>query len=607
MEQQLTKSCLPNHKKEIEPKLAALSDEITQNASLFKRIESVYKATQVSPQTLKDELNSEQKRLVWHYFNWFVSRGARLSAEQKTTVAEINQKLASLSNLFAQNLLGDEEGDALVIEQKSDLAGLPQLLIEGAEAAAKERGMNGKWVFTNTRSSIEPFLTYSSNRALREKAFRMWSSRGDQNNSHNNNQIVQEILQLRQERSKIFGYPTYAHWHLNDTMAKTPDAAMDLMLKVWRPAVAQVSQDVAEMQALINQEGGGFKLQPWDYRYYAEKIRKLKYDLDFELVRPYLQLENIKKGMFTAAEKLYGFKFILEKEIPVFHEFVNVYRVVNSQGKTIGLWYFDPYARIGKVSGAWMTAYREQQRMDGKSIITLVSNNSNFIAAKSGEPVLISWDDATTLFHEFGHALHGLNSNVTYPSLSGTNTLRDFVEFPSQFNEHYLNTPEVLAFLIDKHGNPIPNELIKKINRANTFGQGFEQVEFLASGIIDMKLHLSNAEKTDALTFEKKTLQEIGMPSEIVMRHRIPQFAHIFSGEGYAAGYYGYLWAQVLEYDAFEAFTEAQGPYDSAVAKRIKEDLFSVGNSVDPAEAYRKFRGRNPKVSALLKARGFDH
>lgn len=585
--------------KEMEPKLAAFQDEIYQNSKLFQRIETVYN----SPE--KNKLTSEQQRLVWYNYTQFVLHGARLNSAQKARAGKINQRLATLSAMFNQNQLADEENDGLVIDNTTDLAGLPQWLVDGAAAEATRQKKNGKWIIANTRSSMEPFLTYSTNRSLREKAFRKWTSRGDNGNSHDNNKIVTEILQLRAERSKILGYPSYADWHLADTMAKTPQATMDLMMQVWKPAVAQVHKEVADMQAIVNAEKGGFKIQPWDYRFYAEKVRKAKYDLDMDIVKPYLQLENIRTAMFWMASKLYGFTFVKLENIPVYHPDVSVYKVVSRDGNLVGLWYFDPYARPGKRSGAWMNAYREQERMDGKEIKTIVSNNSNFIQGKPGEPVLISWDDALTMFHEFGHALHGLNSNVTYPSLSGTNTARDFVEFPSQIKENYLQTKEVLKFLTDQKGNPLPKALIQKIDRAKTFNQGFATVEFLASAIVDMKLHLIGDKKIDPKTFERETLQEIGMPSEIVMRHRIPQFGHLFSSEEYASGYYGYLWADVLSSDAYEAFTETGNPYNPEVAQRLHDHIMSVGNTVDPSETYRKFRGRDPKVDALLRSRGF--
>jgi peptidyl-dipeptidase Dcp len=387
-------------------------------------------------------------------------------------------------------------------------------------------------------------------------------------------------------------------------MAKDPQATMDLMMKVWKPGVDQVKKEVADMQAIVDAEKGKFKIQPWDYRYYAEKVRKTKYDFDFDLVKPYLQLKNIQEAMFLAANKLFGFKFKEVKNIPVFHKTMTVYEVSRG-GKVVGLWYFDPYARADKRSGAWMSAYREQHRLDGKSVKTLVSNNSNFIPGKPGDPVLLSWDDATTMFHEFGHALHGLSSDVTYPSISGTNTVRDFVEFPSQVNENFLTTPEVLKILKNKEGKTLPADLVAKIENTKTFNEGFQTVEFLASALVDMKLHLAGDQTIDPRKFEKETLKELGMPSEIVMRHRIPQFNHLFTSESYAAGYYSYLWAQVLDNDAFEAFTEAGNPYDKKVSKKLYEFIFSKGNTMDPAEAYRKFRGRDPEANALLRARGF--
>lgn len=578
------------------PKLAAFEDEVIQNGKLFKRIEAVYNS--------QTKLSPEQKRLVWYQYNRFILKGAKLDDKQKARVGEINQRLAALATQFSQNQLADEANISMVLEKESDLAGLPQPLIEAAAQEAQNQKKAGKWVLTNTRSSIEPFLTYSTNRGLREKAFKMWTSRGDNGNANDNNKVIPEVLKLRAERSRILGFPTYAHWNLADNMAKEPSKAMDLMMQVWKPALVQVKTEVKDMQEIVDQEKGGFKIQPWDYRFYAEKVRKAKYDLDLNAVKPYLQLANIQKGLFYTAEKVFGFKFEKLKGIPVFHDDVTVYKVTKA-GKMIGLWYFDPYARAGKNSGAWMTAYREQSKIDKKPLTTIVSNNSNFIKGKPGEPVLISWDDASTMFHEFGHALHGLSSNVTYPSLSGTNVPTDYVEFPSQVLENYLETPEVLKLLTNVKGEPLPKDLIAKIEKAKTFNSGFQTVEFLASAIVDMKIHLSTDEKIDPAKFEKASLKELGMPSEIVMRHRLPAFGHLFSGEGYAAGYYSYLWSQVLDHDAYEAFVEAGNPYDKTTAKKLVDYVFSVGNTMDPAEGYKLFRGREPKVDALLRARGF--
>ncbi len=584
---------------ELSPLLAAFNDELWQNVALFKRVDAVYNS---SDQT---KLTPEQQRLVWFYETRFLMNGAKITGQQKERVTKINQRVAVLQSKFSANTRADEDELYLLIDRKEDLAGLPASFVSSAAAAAVKKEHPGKWVVANTRSAMEPFLTYSSNRELREKAFRLWSSRGDGDNDNNNNAIVTEILKLRAERSKLLGSPSYAHWHFDDTMAKKPEAALDLLMKVWKPAVKKVREDVKEMQKIVDAEHGDFKIQPWDYRYYSQKVLKLKYKLDFELVRPYLQLENFRDAMFMAAGKLFGFKFELVTGIPVFDPSMSVYKVLKSDGTLAGLWYFDPYRRAGKSSGAWMTNFREQYRVGGKEILPLVSNNSNFIPAAAGEPVTISWDDANTMFHEFGHAIHGLSANGTYKSLSGTSTARDFVEFPSQMNEKYLLTPEVLAMLKNKAGEPLPQELIKKLNRAQFFNKGFDKVEQLSSAIVDIKLHLVSDQEIDPKAFEAATLKEIGMPSEIIMRHRIPHFNHLFADEGYSAGYYGYLWAEVLDHDAFEVFTKAGGPYDPVIAKKYHDEILSIGNTIDPDVAYKQFRGRGPKVDALLRALGF--
>ncbi|HEU5238576.1 MAG TPA: M3 family metallopeptidase, partial [Pyrinomonadaceae bacterium] len=477
---------------------------------------------------------------------------------------------------------------------------------EAASAVAKKQP--GAWVVMNTRSSVEPFLTYSDRRDLREKVWRMFIMRGDNGDEHDNNAIITEILQLRAERAKLLGYQTHAHWRLENAMAKTPERANELMMAVWKPAVARVHEEVKDMQALADKEGAGIKIEPWDYRYYMEKVRKAKYDLDQNEVKPYLQLDKLREAIHWVAGELFNFKFTPATNVPVAHPDIKVWEVTDkTTGKHIGLWYFDPYARAGKRSGAWMNAYRSQERVNGE-ITTIVSNNANFVKGKPGEPLLISWDDATTMFHEFGHALHGLNSNVTYPSLSGTSVARDYVEFPSQLMEHWLSTPEVLQkFAVHyQTGKPIPQALVDKIDRSKTFNQGFATVEYLAAAILDMKLHLAGDKKIDARAFEKEALAELGMPREIVLRHRLPQFLHVFSSDGYSAGYYSYLWSDVITADAFGAFTEAGGPYDKKVAERLRKNIFSVGNTIDPADGYRNFRGRDPKVEALMKKRGFS-
>jgi peptidyl-dipeptidase Dcp len=582
------------------PKLAAFRDRITQNAKLFERIAAVYEARETSG------LDPEQKRLAWLYYTEFVRAGAKLSPEAKKRVAEVNQRLATLFTKFGQNILADENDYMLFLEKEADLAGLNDAFRSSAASAAEERGRKGQWAVFNTRSSVEPFLAYSGRRDLRERVWRTFVSRGDNGDARDNNAIVAEILALRAERAKLLGYETHAHWRLENQMAKSPERVMALLEAVWTPAVARVREEVADMQAIADREGAGIRIAPWDYRYYAEKVRKAKYDLDENAVVPYLQLDKVREGMFWVAGKVFGLHFSPVQGVPVYHPDVVVYEVKDDAGRHVGLWYFDPWARPYKQSGAWMNAYRDQERFDGE-VATIVSNNSNFVKAGAGQPVLISWDDATTMFHEFGHGLHGLSSNVSYPSLSGTSVARDFVELPSQILEHWLPTPEVLTrFAVHRQtGQPVPPEIVAKIKRSETFNQGFDTVEFVASALVDMKLHLAGATPIEPDAFERDTLKAIGMPDEIVMRHRTPQFSHVFGSDGYSAGYYSYLWADTLTADAWEAFTEAGGPYDPVMAKRLREHVFSVGNTVDPADAYRAFRGRDAGIDALMRKRGF--
>lgn len=585
----------------LEPRIAGFMDSISQNAELFKRIETVYN----SPE--KEKLTPEQQRLCYKYYTNFVLAGAKLDEVSKKRVAEINQKLASLFTKFNQHQLADESDKFIEVTDEKQLDGLTEDFKTAMANAAEKKGKKGSWIIANTRSSIEPFLTSANNRELREKAFKMFISRGDNGDENDNNNIIPEILQLRAERAKLLGYATHAHWRLADKMAKTPENAMKLLEEVWAPAVERVHEEVKDMQALADKEGAKIKIEPWDYRYYAEKVRKAKYDIDENEVKQYLQLEKMREAIFYVAGELFDLKFDQITDVPVFHPDVRVYKVTNkTSGKQIGLWYFDPFARDGKRSGAWMTAYREQEKLNG-NITTIVSNNCNFIKGKEGEPVLISWDDASTMFHEFGHALHGLNSNVTYPILSGTNTVTDYVEFPSQVMERWLSTPEVLnKFALHyKTGQPIPQELINKINNASKFNTGFTTVEALSSALIDMKLHLAGRNKIDPKTFEKETLAALKMPKEMVMRHRMPAFGHIFSSDGYSAGYYSYCWSDVLSADAFAAFTEAKGPYDKEVAKRLYDHIFSVGGTVDEATAYKNFRGHAPTTDALMIDKGF--
>ena len=587
---------------EMTPKFSEFNNKYYQNAKLFERISKVYFA----PET--KNLTAEQQRLVWLYYSNFVREGANAEPQNKERIAKINEELAGLFTKFSQNQLADETNYYLELKTDADFDGLPTELKNAAIAEAKDRKLKVKGCIANTRSSMEPFLTFSTRRDLREKAFKIFTSRGDNDNANNNNATLVQILKLRAEKARLLGFKTFADWSLSNTMAQKPEKTLDLMMSVWTPAVEKVHADVAEMQKIVTAEGGKFKIDAWDYRYYSEKVRKAKYDLDQNDLKPYLQLEKLREGMFWVAGEIFHLGFRQVTNVPVFHSDVRVWEVFNTNtNKVVGVWYFDPYARKGKRSGAWMNATREQSRVDG-DVITLVSNNCNFIKGKEGEPILISWDDASTLFHEFGHALHGLNSNVTYPSLSGTNTPRDYVEFPSQILERWLATPEVLnKFALHyKTGEPMPLSLVERNEKAATFNEAFSTVETIASALVDMKLHLLQNPDIDPKKFEKETLDALQMPKEIVMRHRIPQFGHIFSDDAYAAGYYGYLWADAISADATEAFTETKsGMYSKDAAKRLYENVFSIGNTIDPEIAYKKFRGRAVTTDALMRARGF--
>jgi peptidyl-dipeptidase Dcp len=587
----------------MEPRLTAYFDATTQNAALYGRIEAVLQARPNPP------LLPEQRRLVEVVQRQFALRGAALSPVAKAQVKELNQRLSTLYTRFRQNQLADEEKYTLLLKTEAELAGLPNDLRATAAAAASTAGKPGQWLISNTRSSMEPFLTMSSRRDLREQGWRMWVGRGDHDDGNDNKAVIVEILQARSERARLLGYPTHAHWITDNAMAQTPDAALALMLRVWRPALARAGEEIADMQALAlrsgdrDTSGAALRIEPWDYRYYAEKVRLQRYDVDGEALKPYLVLDRMREAMFWAAGRLYDLQFSLVRGLPLQHPDVTVYRV-QRQGRPIGLWYFDPYARAGKNSGAWMNEYRTQEHL--RQRLPIVSNNANFIPGGKNAPVLISWDDAQTLFHEFGHALHGLLSDVTYPTLAGTSVKRDFVEFPSQLNERWLRTPEVLSRFARHHrtGKPIPPKLLAAVDRSRYFKQGFETAEYLASAIYDMKIHLAPTAPEPA-RFERDTMAEIGCPPEIVMRHRPTHFGHIFASDGYSAGYYSYLWADVLTADAAEAFTEAGGWYDKAVAKRLHDEILRVGNSVPPEQAFRRFRGRDPDPDALLRARGF--
>lgn len=587
---------------EMAPKLSEFFSKITQNDKLFARVKAVYEGEEYK------SMRPDQQRLVWLTYDQFASNGATLEGVAKERYAEINKRLAELHTKFANNVLADEENYVTYITA-DQLSGLPESFVNAAAAAAAGRGREGEYAITNTRSSMDPFLTYSDERDLRKTVWETYYSRGDNGDEFDNNAIIAEILQLRDERVGLLGYDNYAEWRLQNRMAKKPENAIALMEAVWPAALARVEEEVAEMQEIVDTEGGGFKIAPWDYRYYMEKVRQAKYDLDSDEVKQYLQLDKLREAMFFVAGELFNFNFepVKEGSVPVWHEDVKVWEVTDkTTGKHVGLWYLDPFARTGKRSGAWATSYRSHDTLDGKEKTPLSSNNSNFIKGAPGEPVLISWDDAETYFHEFGHALHTLSSNVAYPTLNGG--VRDYTEFQSQLLERWLSTDAVINnYLVHyETGEPMPQELVNKIKAAATFNQGFATTEYLASALVDMRYHMVDPEGIDPDAFERETLAELGMPDEIVMRHRSPHFGHIFSGEGYSAGYYGYMWADVLTSDAAEAFAEAPGGfYDKDLAKKLVDNLFAVRNAVDPADAYRAFRGRDAKIDALMRDRGF--
>ncbi len=586
---------------EMAPKLSEYSSKISQNEKLFERIKAVYEDAQQNP------LEDDQQRTVELIYKDFAMNGAELSPEKKERYAAINQELAKLYNQFSDNVLADEEGYVTYLTE-DQLSGLSEQLVKSYAQAAADRGKEGQYAVTNTRSSMDPFLTYSDERALREQVWKNYYARGDNGDAHDNNQIVAEILKLRKERVGLLGYDNYAEWRLQDRMAKTPERALELMNAVWPAAIARVEEEVADMQAVADARGDSITIQPWDYRYYAEKVRQQKYDLDSDEVKQYLQLDKLTEAMFYVAGELFNYEFmpLAERKVPVFHEDVRVWEVTDrTSGELIGLWYLDPYARPGKRSGAWATTYRSYTNFDGEKTV-LASNNSNFVKPAPGEPVLVSWDDATTFFHEFGHALHFFSSEVRYPTLNSG--VRDYTEFQSQLLERWLSTDAVInQFLVHyQTGEPMPKQLVEKIKKASTFNEGFATTEYLASALIDMKLHLADPEDIDIDKFEQETLAAMNMPDELVMRHRTPQFSHVFSGEGYATAYYGYLWADVLTSDAAEAFADAPGGfYDKKMAAKLIKYLFAPRNAMDPAEAYQKFRGRDAKIEALMRDRGF--
>ena len=585
--------------KEWSSKLSAASDEIALNPKLFQRIKTLY------DNKASLGLDATQDRLLTRTYQGFIRRGANLDAQQKQQLSTMNQQLAELFATFSERVLADESTYLTVTE--AELKGVPADVKAALAAAAKAQNKPaGTFAIKNTRSAVDPVLTFADNRALREKVWRAFVNRGDNGGASDTNEIIAKIVKLRSHRARLLGFQNHAEWRMQDTMAKTPAQAMNLMNRVWPAAVGRVKEEVADQQALAKKLSQNITIEPWDYRYFQEKVRKEKYDLSQDEIKPYFSLDNIISGSFWAAGELYGLDFKeITGTVPVWKQDIRVYSVTDrASGKQVGVFYRDDFAAEGKRSGAWATTYRSRASLLGDDIV-LGSNNNNFVKPGPGDPVLISADDAETLFHEFGHAIHYFLSNVKYPSLGGSQ--RDFVEYPSQVNENWLLTPEVLQRFAKHHqtGQPMPQALVDKIQKAQTFNQGFATVEYLSSAIVDMKMHMDPNGVSDPDAFEKKALVEIGMPKEIVMRHRLPQFNHLFSSDAYSAGYYSYLWSETMDADTWEAFEATGNPYDRKIADGFRTFLLSTGNETDRAEAYRQFRGRDPDVEALLKRRGF--
>jgi len=585
--------------RQISPMLTRHSNEIQMNDALFQRIKKVYEERNAS------DLNAEQIRLVERLFNEAVRSGANLEGKDRERFAEINERISSLTTEFGQNTLNDSKNFKLVLEEK-DLAGMSKTMVEAAAAAAKTQGMEGKYLITLQRSSVEPFLQFSERRDLREKAFKGWAARGDNNNEYDNKKIVEEIVKLRAERAKLLGYKHHSDYVLSNTMASSPEAAMELLTKVWEPAVAQANKEREWILELMEQEGAKHDFAAWDWRYYAEKVRKAKFDLDQGEIAQYFELNNMLEAKFYVAEQLFGLTFHERKDIPVYNPVVRVWEVKDANGNAVGLFYGDYYARSTKRSGAWMSAFRTQEKLSG-NVKPIIINNMNLNQPAEGEPTLMSYSDAVTLFHEFGHALHGLLSDVTYPTLAGTSVSRDWVEFPAQLYEHFIAQPEMLKKYARHYqtNEPMPDALIEKIKNASTFNQGFATVEYTASALVDMAYHkMTEVESLDVAAFENKILSDYGKPEEIIMRHRSTHFGHIFAG-GYDSAYYAYMWSEILDSDGFNAFVEAGNLFDKETAQKLYDFVFSTGDTLNYKEAYKKFRGRAPTTDALLENKGF--
>ncbi|MFC3072271.1 M3 family metallopeptidase [Shinella pollutisoli] len=589
--------------REIAPKMSRHYSRIGTNPALFARIDALWQNRAVL------KLDLEQTRVLERHWKGFVRAGAKLAKPEQERLAEINETLAGLGARFGQNVLADEKAWSLLLDAGDDLDGLPDFLKDAMAAAAAERGADGRYAVTLSRSIIEPFLTFSARRDLREQAFRAWVARGANGGQTDNREIVRQTLALRAEKAKLLGYANFAAFKLDDTMAKTPEAVNGLLMQVWEKAVARARAEEAELAALVAEEGGNHAVMPWDWRYYAERLRAKKFSFSEAELKPYLQLENIIAACFDVAGRLFGIRAVEKTGVPVYHPDVRVFEIRDADDRLVAMFLGDYFARSSKRSGAWMSAYQSQHRLPlpngAKGEIPIVYNVCNFARPAQGQPALLSLDDARTLFHEFGHALHGMLSDVTYPSVSGTGVARDFVELPSQLYEHWLTVPEILTRYAVHYrtGEAMPQALLDKVLAARTFNAGFATVEFTASALVDMAFH-TNGPVGDPMAVQAEVLERIGLPQSIVMRHATPHFQHVFAGDGYSAGYYSYMWSEVLDADAFSAFTETGDAFDADTARRLKAHIYSVGGSVDPEEAYKAFRGKLPSPEAMLAKKG---
>lgn len=591
--------------RQLSPEFSRHYSAITMNGPLFARVDTLYQ------QRDSLGLDAEASRVLELTWKSFVRAGAKLGDADQKKLAAISERLATLGTTFSQNVLADEAEYALVLTEADDLKGLPDFLLSSMAAAAEGHGHKGKHAVTLSRSIIEPFLKFSERRDLRETAFRAWVARGETAGARDNRPIVAETVKLRAEKARLLGYETFAHFKLDNTMAKTPENVRGLLENVWARACTRAAEESVELSKLIAAEGQNHDVAPWDWRHYSEKVRAARYAFNEAEVKPYLQLEKMIDAAFHTAERLFGLTFRKADDVTAYHPDVRVFEVLDAAGKCKAVFLGDYFARASKRSGAWMSAFQGQHRLtdDGEGQTPIIVNVMNFAKAPAGEPILIDMENARTLFHEFGHALHGMLSDVTYPSIAGTSVSRDFVELPSQLYEHWLTVPEVLQqFAVHyETGAAMPQALLDKLNASETFNKGFANVEFTSSALVDMEFHALNPEQAadvDVMAFQADVLKRLGMPDEIVMRHATPHFAHVFSGDGYSAGYYSYMWSGVLDADAFKAFAETGDSFDPVTAEKLRRYIYSSGGSMDPEDAYTAFRGKLPTPDALLEKEG---